>query len=138
MTHKFIFLLIISSFVQNLENCNDSMIEKITIKKVDFSIFTLVSVKCEDFENHFNNQYSISTLKTRKDIDSFLAIFINSPLLDSSFNNYVVDTRVKVEVYYKGGEVKSICIGNPAYKKDGFLYQNTDTIKKYIEDIEPD
>lgn len=138
MTQAFIMLLIISSCSQNPVNRNDSLIEKITIKKVDFSIYTIVSVTCEEFEKHFKSEYSFSTLSTRKDIDAFIAIFNDSPLLDSSFNHYVVDTRVKAEVFYKDGKVESICIGNPAYEKDGIFYRNTNRIRAHIENIKPD
>ena len=128
-----------------LSSCNQTSnsnpinsVEKIVIKKVEFSIYTIVSVKCEDFEDQFKDEYLVSTLSNKRDIDNFLAIFNKSEPLDSSFHNYIVDTRVKAEIYYDDGSVENICIGNPADKKDGIFYQNTDKIREYIEAIKPD
>lgn len=138
MTQAFILLFIICSCSQNAVNQNDSMIEKITIKKVDFYTFTIVTVECKEFDKYFKNDFSFSTLSSRKDINAFLSLFNDSLPLDSNFNHYVVDTRVKAEVFYKDGKVENICIGNPAYEKDGVLYRNTNRIKEYIENINPD
>jgi hypothetical protein len=133
-----IMILMLSSCSQTSSNSKDYLIEKIVIKKVDFSIYTIVSVKCDDFEAHFKDEYLISTLSNKKDIDNFLAIFKDSIPLDSSFDNYIVDTRVKAEIYYNDGGIENICIGNPAYKKNGIFYQNSDNIREYIENIKPD
>lgn len=138
MLKTLIALLMLSTCSQTPNKNHDNSADKIVVKKVDFSIFTFVSVNCDDFENQFQDEYSVSTLSNDKDMDNFLEIFKDSTPLDSSFNNYLVDTRVKVEIHYNNGNIKNICMGNPAYMMDGIVYENSDKIRKYIENIKPD
>lgn len=138
MIKSLILFLLIGSCNPISSNNTDNLIEKIVIKKVDFSILTVVSVECDDFEIQFKDKYSVSTLSNRDDIDKFLEIFRDSIPLDSTFNNYIIDTRVKVEFIYSDGSIERICIGNPAYEKDGIFYLNSDNIRTYIENIKPD
>ncbi len=112
------------------------LIEKVVIKRVEFSIMTVISVKCEEFETQFESEYLTSTLTNKEEITKLLENFDESTPLDSTFNDYIVDTRSKIEIHYKNGDVNVICLGNPAYYKNGKFYKNTESIRKYINSID--
>lgn len=138
MIKGLIMLFLIGSCIQNFSESKENAITKIVIKRVDFSIYTFVSVSCEDFENQFKSKYSTTTLTKEKEFQDFLSIFKNSIALGDSFKNYTIDTRTKVEIFFNDGNIKKICIGNPAYEKDGEFFENSDIIRESIEKLTSD
>ena len=118
-----------------LANCQNttSKMAKVTsvrIRSVDFSLMTVISVNCDNFEEYFKN-YKETYLTDAKKIENLLKQFNTLEPTDSTyFKN--IDTRAKIELI-TGTDTTFICLGNLSLNLDNIQYKTPDSLIYLID-----
>jgi hypothetical protein len=125
-------ILMILSFThcQNTQNTQRNNINQIKIKSVDFTILSIISVECDNFERYFQECNTFLTTDTVV-INEFLNQLTNMDPIDSSYSTSI-DTRAKINLF-SDADTNIICVGNLTLYMNGNIYK---TPQKLIEKIE--
>lgn len=133
-TINILFILLMITRFTYCQNIDDR-VEKVQIESVEFSIMTVSSVDCENFEEYFNNNYKTLLITDKDSIYELLGKIDKLEPIDSTFNKSV-DTRAKIKLFM-GNNTKTICIGMLSLKKDNFIYKTPQELVDYIENNNP-
>ena len=89
-------------------NCNSQEIKRLNIKYVDINIETPFSIKCDSFEEFFQDEIDSISIESREPITEFSRIIQGLEKADlSSYSQ--PDTRIKIEIFYNNKK-SYICI----------------------------
>jgi hypothetical protein len=118
-----------------LANCQNttSKMAKVTsvrIRSVDFSLMTVISVNCDNFEEYFKN-YKETHLTDSKKIENLLKQFNTLEPTDSTYCKNI-DTRAKIELI-TSTDTTFICLGNLSLSLDNIQYKTPDSLIYLIE-----
>lgn len=101
----------------------------IEITSVNPTISTIRNVKCAEFEQWFDDEKKIRTLKGRKEVKSFLNELNN--LTKFSGTKTDTDTRAQILIKYPD-RTEKICADKFAICRDGTCYTMTEKLREVI------
>jgi hypothetical protein len=127
-------LLILTMLVSLFANCqNKTSMDKVTrveIRSVNFSLMTVISVKCENFEKYFTD-YKETILTDSVQIATLLSHFNDLERTDSTYSTSI-DTRAKIKLI-TNKDTTLICVGNLSLLKDNVHYKTPDSLIELID-----
>jgi hypothetical protein len=122
------------AFCKNASNNKDmNVVEKVVIKSIDFSLMTIISVKCDEYEQYFK-KHKVIIIEDSLGIQNILQQLSNLEPIDSTYSK-LVDTRSKIELI-TSSDTNTICVGNLSLHKDGNLYKTPQRLIDYIDKLE--
>lgn len=119
--------LICCQSVKN-ESKNIDKIGKIQIKSVDFSIMTIISVECNQFEEYFSDCRTVIITETEL-INKLIDQLSNLDPMDS---NYKVDIRARIDLFHED-YVDTICVGYLTLRINNEIYKTPQELIDFIE-----
>lgn len=131
--------LLILSFVIASLNCktkvensiNDGGLNKVTIRFVNLSITTPVLVRCNDFDNYFEeDKIQHRTLNNRTEWNELLGQ-INALAATGEETDEMPDVRMTIKLHYRD-RIRLICVGNLITSIDGASYLNHSSFNTFI------
>lgn len=127
-------LLILTMLVSLFANCqNKTSMDKVTrveIRSVNFSLMTVISVKCENFEKYFTD-YKETILTDSVQIATLLSHFNDLERTDSTYSTSI-DTRAKIKLI-TNKDTTLIFVGNLSLLKDKVHYKTPDSLIELID-----
>lgn len=129
----FLGLILISCFYQKQKDNSDPIL-KITVLKVPFNINTPVRVTCDEFEKAMD--LDIDTIILTKNTEFVKIVKKMRQMKPGKLENQI-DTRAKIFVQYKSGQIDTICIEqSPLFYRNGLIYDfKTDELYKFVDDL---
>ena len=123
-------------FLQNCHNAEGQddtriIVNKLTIRAVNFSTMTALNVDCDKFERYFKNQYKQVVITDSDKIKQFLKIVSASVPIDSTYSRSV-DTRAKIELNTQS-DTSFICVGHLSFFDKGRYYKTPRLLIDFIE-----
>lgn len=128
--NKFILMLL---FPLICLNCESQEIKRLNIKFVDVNIETPFQIKCESFEDFFQDEIDSISIKNSEQITEFSKIVKELELADLSKYSFP-DTRIKIEIFYN--KKKSyICMDCFVISFSDELYVLSESMLEFLERI---
>ncbi|MBT0813142.1 hypothetical protein KIH41_17775 [Litoribacter ruber] len=127
MKNIFVLLLGILSFCDNSDK-----IDYLEVKKVDFGITSVFTIKCDNFEYSFQDQIESHIIKDKETISKF-ENWINS--LESDSSDYHPDVRVRITIFYESGKKDVICMSDLGILYNGKSKKMNFCLLNYLESL---
>jgi len=109
-------------------------ISKIDIRYVSAGIFTVASVKCEDFEPAFRGQIRHIVIDDTAVITKIM-YYIDEAPVDTARSG--MDVRRQLNIYWNNKPMESICMDGGSFQRNGKLYIFTNELFDVIESMIP-
>ena len=122
--------MIVSLFANCQNTSSMDQVNRVEILSVDFSLMTVISVKCENFEYYFTN-YKETILTDSVQIATLLNQFKDLERIDSTYSTSI-DTRAKIKLITNNDTIL-ICVGNLSLLKDNVNYKTPDNLIELID-----
>lgn len=108
-------------------------IEEIQVQSVGFSIFTLISIDCDKFEDSFSKITAKSITDTTV-IKELLSHIDKFEPIDSTYSKRI-NTRAKIHMISEK-DTTTICVGYLSLQMKDSLYRTPQFIIDFLEEIE--
>jgi len=109
-----ILLLINCQCLAQKHKKNRNEISKIIIKAVSFGISTESNVTCNNFESSFSRRINTVEIVDSVVIKTLIEELSYTEEFPSNITDFL-DTRAKIEIFYKSGEFDLYCLGKMRY-----------------------
>ncbi len=111
-----------------------STIKKVQIKLVDFSIMTIISVQCDNFEDYFHGNYHSYKITDTMTINKLLKQLSRLEPIDSTYSNNI-DTRAKI-TFISDSDSTIICVGKLSMSVHNHIYKTPQSLINFVEEID--
>ena len=98
------------------------------LRKVNFEITTIFSVRCNDFEV-FGDQVAFSVIESE---NTLKLLTDNLTGLELDPTGYVPDVRAKLLMFYSDGKVDTLCMSDLGIVYKGQSYKMNEKIKSFV------
>jgi hypothetical protein len=92
----------------NLQTVDRMQFDSFEIMYVDFATSTLISIKCDQYENLFSDEYRRVVIKDRSNVKKMIEYMAGVRLVNGSAVD--IDTRMKVAFFRDGVKVGELCV----------------------------
>ena len=126
-----LFILLVTSCQYSTTKSNQIFVKQIISEYVDFSIETIIDIRCEEFKNQFSKEIETKSIDDPNKIREILILLKNLKPAGKEYYQYV-DTRMRLKLIYNTDSVETICLSNFIVQRRDKLYVRTDSLTNLL------
>ena len=125
------FLFLIMLFPLLSLSCSSQTIKRIDIKYVDIEIETPFQIKCDNFDNFFQNEIDSVSINDNNSISEFVSEI--EKLNKADLSKYSMpDTRIKISIVYNG-KISECCLDRFVLSSQNEVFVLSETFKALLK-----